>query len=286
MRHLRHTGHIALLIGALIFSACQPVEPNNAGSSNPSANNGKIPITTSSEEALKAFLAGRELSEKLRITDSIQHFDKAISLDPNFALAELNRANVSPTGKEFFEHLKKAVLISEDAAFFSHSGVDLTELQEAFKKDWETGSFARGGSTITMQLARNLYLNPSKNPLRKAKEIIIAWQLEQALSKRRIFEIYLNVVEWGRNVYGAEAAARHYFGKSAAHLDVLEAATLAALLPSPRNMRDGNLNYRRNLILSRMAAVGYLTAEETDRAKQTPLFKKIEEILPLPPTEG
>jgi monofunctional biosynthetic peptidoglycan transglycosylase len=137
-----------------------------------------------------------------------------------------------------------------------------------------------------MQLARNLYLNPSKNPLRKAKEIIIAWQLEQALSKRRIFEIYLNVVEWGRNVYGAEAAARHYFGKSAAHLDVLEAATLAALLPSPRNMRDGNLNYRRNLILSRMAAVGYLTAEETDRAKQTPLFKKIEEILPLPPTEG
>jgi monofunctional biosynthetic peptidoglycan transglycosylase len=184
------------------------------------------------------------------------------------------------------EHLKKAVLISEDAAFFSHSGVDLTELQEAFKKDWETGSFARGGSTITMQLARNLYLNPSKNPLRKAKEIIIAWQLEQALSKRRIFEIYLNVVEWGRNVYGAEAAARHYFGKSAVHLDVLEAATLAALLPSPRNMRDGNLNYRRNLILSRMAAVGYLTAEETDRAKQAPLFKKIEEILPLPPTEG
>jgi monofunctional biosynthetic peptidoglycan transglycosylase len=183
------------------------------------------------------------------------------------------------------EHLKKAVLISEDAAFFSHSGVDVTELQEAFKKDWETGSFARGGSTITMQLARNLYLNPSKNPLRKAKEIIIAWQLEQALSKRRIFEIYLNVVEWGRNVYGAEAAARHYFGKAAVHLDVLEAATLAALLPSPRNTRERNLKYRRNLILSRMAAVGYLTAEESHRAKQTPLFKRIEEV-PAPPTEN
>src|SRR5262247_3049947 len=127
------------------------------------------------------------------------------------------------------DHLKKAVLISEDAAFFSHTGVDVKELQEALKKDWETGSFKRGGSTITMQLAKNLYLNPSKNPLRKAKEIVIAYQIEQALSKRRIFEIYLNVVEFGRNIYGAEAAARHYFGKSAVNLDPLEAATLAAL---------------------------------------------------------
>ena len=110
-------------------------------------------------------------------------------------------------------------------------------LRNAIKADWETMSFKRGGSTITMQLAKNLYLSPSKNPLRKAKEIVIAWQLEQALSKRRIFEIYLNVVEFGRNIYGAEAAARHYFGKSAAVLDPLEAATLAALLPSPRSSR-------------------------------------------------
>jgi monofunctional glycosyltransferase len=156
------------------------------------------------------------------------------------------------------EHLKKAVLVSEDASFFSHTGVDSKELQEALKKDWETGTFARGGSTITMQLAKNLYLNPSKNPLRKAKEIVIAWQLEQALSKRRIFEIYLNVVEWGRDVYGAEAASRHYFAKPADNLDILEAATLAALLPSPRNTREKNLIYRRNLILSRMAEVGYV----------------------------
>ena len=160
------------------------------------------------------------------------------------------------------EHLKKAVLISEDASFFSHTGVDIKELQEALKKDWETGSFARGGSTITMQLAKNLYLNPSKNPLRKANEVIIAWQLEQALSKRRIFEIYLNVVEWGANVYGAEAAARHYFGKPAVNLDILEAATLAALLPSPRNSRENSLTHRRNLILSRMAQGGYLSATE------------------------
>src|SRR5262249_21611280 len=160
------------------------------------------------------------------------------------------------------DHLKKAVLISEDAAFFSHKGVDVVELQEALKKDWETGSFKRGGSTITMQLAKNLYLNPSKNPLRKAKEIVIAYQIEQALSKRRIFEIYLNVVEFGRNIYGAEAAARHYFGKSAAKLDPLEAATLAALLPSPLNSREKSLLYRRNLILGRLASVGYLSAEE------------------------
>jgi monofunctional biosynthetic peptidoglycan transglycosylase len=172
------------------------------------------------------------------------------------------------------EHLKKAVLINEDASFFSHTGVDIKELQEALKKDWETGSFARGGSTITMQLARNLYLDPAKNPVRKVKEIIIAWQLEHTLSKRRILEIYLNVVEWGRNVYGAEAAARHYFAKSAAELDIVEAATLAALLPSPRNVREKNVAVKRNLILSRMAGVGYASDEELSRASQAPLFKK------------
>lgn len=173
------------------------------------------------------------------------------------------------------EHLKRAVLISEDASFFNHMGVDVRELQEALKKDWETGSFARGGSTITMQLAKNLYLDPAKNPLRKAKEIVIAWQLERALSKRRIFEIYLNVVEWGENLYGAEAAARRYFAKSAANLDIHEAATLAAMLPSPRNPRVSNLTRRRNLILSRMAGAGYLNSEEFNRATQTPVSKKV-----------
>ena len=183
------------------------------------------------------------------------------------------------------DHLKKAILLSEDAGFFSHSGVDMNELGEAFKKDWETVSFKRGGSTITMQLAKNLYLNPSKNPLRKVKEIVIAWQLEQALPKRRIFEIYLNIVEWGRDVYGAEAASRFYFGKSAANLDPLEAATLAALLPSPRNSRERNLLNRRNLILSRLARVGYLSAEEYNRVKEVRLFQKVEEQAPLIPQQ-
>jgi monofunctional biosynthetic peptidoglycan transglycosylase len=182
-------------------------------------------------------------------------------------------------------HLKRAVLISEDASFFSHTGVDVKELQEALKKDWETGSFARGGSTITMQLAKNLYLSPAKNPLRKAREIVIAWQLERSLSKRRIFEIYLNLVEWGPHIYGAEAAARHYFAKPAANLDIIEAATLAALLPNPRNPREANLAYRRNLILNRMAGIGYLSVAEYEHAKQTPVLKKIGQSLPSASTE-
>jgi monofunctional biosynthetic peptidoglycan transglycosylase len=181
------------------------------------------------------------------------------------------------------DNLKQAILVSEDAAFFSHKGVDLSELTEAIKADWETLSFKRGGSTITMQLAKNLYLSPSKNPLRKVKEIVIAWQLERALSKRRIFEIYLNVVEFGRNIYGVEAAARHYFGKSSKQVDALEAATLAALLPNPRGSRDKSVLNRRNLILARLSTIGYVTNEEHGRFKQTPLFKKVELETPFLP---
>src|SRR5215510_12572322 len=108
---------LLIVLSALAFSACQ-MEPNKASATAPSstAANGKIPVTTSSEEARKEFLAGRDLAEKLRITDSIAHFDKAIALDPNFALAELNRANVSPSAKEFFDHLKKAVALADKAS--------------------------------------------------------------------------------------------------------------------------------------------------------------------------
>jgi monofunctional biosynthetic peptidoglycan transglycosylase len=175
------------------------------------------------------------------------------------------------------EHLKKAVLLGEDTAFFSHKGIDLNELGEALKKDWETLSFTRGASTITMQLAKNLYLDPSKNPLRKLKEIVIAHQLERTLSKRRIFELYLNIVEWGRNIYGAEAAARYYFGKNAAGLDPVQAATLAAMLPNPRGATDRSLLSRRNLILARLAKVGYLSDEEFRRSKEMPLLKRVQD---------
>ena len=183
------------------------------------------------------------------------------------------------------EHIKKAVLISEDAGFYSHKGVDVAELKAAFMKDLETLSFSRGGSTITMQLAKNLYLSPSKNPLRKLKEIIIAHQLENALSKRRIFEVYLNVVELGRNIYGVEAAARHYFGKSAGSVDLVEAATLAALLPNPRNSKERGLAARRNIILNRLASVGYLSQSENRNAQQLAPAKKVEEAEIDPPLE-
>jgi monofunctional biosynthetic peptidoglycan transglycosylase len=109
--------------------------------------------------------------------------------------------------------------------------------------------------------------------------------LEHALSKRRIFEIYLNIIELGRNVYGAEAAARHYFGKTAATLDPLEAATLAALLPSPRSSREKNIVHRRNLILARLSSVGYISRDEYDRLKPVPLFKKVEVEAPLLPKD-
>src|SRR5919109_39658 len=114
--HLRISVVIALLLSALAFTACQQGDKATASTDKPAAASGKIAITTSSEEARKEFLAGRDLSEKLRITDSIAHYDKAISLDPNFALAELNRAQVSPTAKEFFEHLKKAVALADKAS--------------------------------------------------------------------------------------------------------------------------------------------------------------------------
>jgi monofunctional biosynthetic peptidoglycan transglycosylase len=155
--------------------------------------------------------------------------------------------------------------------------VDFFELKEAFWKDWETGQLRHGGSTITMQLARNLYLSPSKNPLRKLREVVIAFRLERELSKRRIFEIYLNVIEWGRGIYGAEAAARHYLGKPVSALDPADAATLAALLPSPLNPREKNLLNRRNLILKRMASVNHISAAEAERQSRRPLFYREEE---------
>lgn len=182
------------------------------------------------------------------------------------------------------DHLKKAIVISEDASFFSHKGVDLQELKEAIREDWEKRSFKRGASTITMQLARNLYLDLSKNPIRKLREIVIAWQLEQALPKRRIFELYLNIVEWGPGIYGAGAASQHYFSRPASDLDKVEAATLAALLPNPRNPRDRDLLFRRNLILTRMAQIGYMDEEELKQAKNNPLFPKGGEVVTLPET--
>src|SRR6185437_1365389 len=125
-------------------------------------------------------------------------------------------------------HLKRAVLVAEDDAFWQHEGVDFEQLQESLGVDWTRGRFARGGSTITQQLAKNLYLSPSKNPLRKLRELIIARRLEAELPKARILELYLNVIEWGDGIYGAQAAARTYFHTNASNLDPSESAILAA----------------------------------------------------------
>ena len=131
-------------------------------------------------------------------------------------------------------HLRHAVIAAEDASFFTHEGFDWEGIKEAAKYNLEAGELKRGGSTITQQLAKNLYLSSERSLFRKAREALITRSLEQHLTKKRILELYLNVAEWGQGVYGAEAAARHHFGKSASDLTTDEAAWLAAILPSPR----------------------------------------------------
>ena len=129
--------------------------------------------------------------------------------------------------------MQNAVRIAEDSRFFEHDGIDYEALKEAIKKDWERKEFAFGASTITMQLARNLFLEPDKSIGRKLREMIITYKLERTLSKKRILELYLNVVQFGNCIYGVEEAAIHYFGKSASQLNRYESAFLAALLPKP-----------------------------------------------------
>jgi monofunctional biosynthetic peptidoglycan transglycosylase len=136
-------------------------------------------------------------------------------------------------------NLKRAVLVSEDIRFFAHEGFDEVEMKAALEDAWEDKELPRGASTLTQQVAKNLWLSPSYNPLRKVKEALLTKQLERQLKKRRILEIYLNVAEFGPGIYGAEAAARHYFGKSAASLTERQAAELAASLPRPASWHPG-----------------------------------------------
>jgi monofunctional biosynthetic peptidoglycan transglycosylase len=155
--------------------------------------------------------------------------------------------------------LKRAVIVAEDAAFFSHEGVDYDELEKSFEDSWKTGKRMRGGSTITQQLAKNLYLSPSRNPVRKIEELLITRRLEVELSKRRILELYLNVIEWGDGIWGAEAAARAYFQKAASGLDADESALLAASIINPRRYSPARpskfLLRRQALIRQRMGDV-------------------------------
>jgi len=156
-------------------------------------------------------------------------------------------------------HLKRAVLVAEDSAFWDHEGIDLEQIKASIETALEKGDAPRGASTITQQLALNLYLSPSRDPLRKMNELIITRRLEAALPKARILELYLNVVEWGDGVWGAEAAARHYFGVSAAALSRQQAALLAGSLINPIRYSPahppGRLLRRQQIILARMGSV-------------------------------
>ena len=153
-------------------------------------------------------------------------------------------------------NLKRAVLVAEDDAFWQHEGIDMEQLKISIRNDIVKGQAIRGGSTITQQLAKNLYLSPSRDPMRKVRELIIARRMEAALSKTRIFEIYLNVIEWGDGIWGVEAAARSHFGTSAAALSPEQAALLAGAIINPRlyspSHPTARLLRRQRIILSRM----------------------------------
>lgn len=157
--------------------------------------------------------------------------------------------------RQISPYLTRAVLVAEDAAFWQHDGVDYDELQNSIELNWERGQLARGASTITQQLAKNLYLSPSRNPLRKLRELIIARRLEAALTKSRILELYLNVIEWGDGIYGVDAAARAYFDIPASSLNQTQSALLAGAIVNPRLLNPARptarLLRRQQIILRR-----------------------------------
>ncbi|MGE3959460.1 MAG: monofunctional biosynthetic peptidoglycan transglycosylase [Vicinamibacterales bacterium] len=167
--------------------------------------------------------------------------------------------------------LTRAVLVAEDAAFYQHDGVDYYELRKSIELDWARGEFSRGASTITQQLAKNLYLSPSKNPLRKFRELLIARRLEAELTKARILELYLNLIEWGDGIYGIEAAAQAYYGRSASTLGPSESALLAGAIINPRVLNPAKptrrLLRRQQIILRRMG--GGAAAPAASKASRT-----------------
>jgi monofunctional biosynthetic peptidoglycan transglycosylase len=176
--------------------------------------------------------------------------------------------------RQISPNLTRAVLAAEDDAFWQHEGVDFVQLQESIERDLAEMRFVRGASTITQQLAKNLYLSPSRNPIRKFRELIIARRMEAELKKARILEIYLNVIEWGDGIYGAEAAARAYFSVPAASLGPSQAALLAGAIVNPRLLSPAKptarLLNRQQLILRRMRGVSPPAPEPAPKASTTP----------------
>jgi monofunctional biosynthetic peptidoglycan transglycosylase len=154
------------------------------------------------------------------------------------------------------ELMRKSVIVAEDASFWGHEGIDWYEVKESLKKDIEEGEMTRGGSTITQQLARNLYLSPRKKIQRKLEEMLIARKLEKHLRKSRILELYFNVVQWGKDIYGIKTAAASYFNKQPAELELHEMVRLAAALPNPVRLRPDRVNrsilWRSKVVLRRL----------------------------------
>jgi len=194
----------------------------------------------------------------------------------------ISYARISP-------NLKRAVLVAEDDAFWDHEGVDFDQIRQSIEVNLERGRAVRGASTITQQLAKNLYLSPARDPMRKLRELIIARRLETALPKARILEIYLNVIEWGDGIWGADAAARTYFGVSAAALTADQSALLAAAIVNPRLLNPAHpsarLLSRQRMIRGRMGGVTPpapvpVPVAEPPSIEQPPL--PAEETAPIP----
>ncbi len=210
------------------------------------------------------------------------------------AFIDLRRAQAQQTGRPFAlkwqwrrldqisQYLRAAVVYAEDARFFEHHGVDWSAIEQAAQSNYKSGAMAIGGSTITQQLAKNLYLSPSRSLIRKAREVLIAGRLEEAMGKQRILELYLNVVEWGDGIFGAEAAARHWYGRSARQLTPVQAARLAAALPNPfkrtPKTRTAALQRKVGRILWHMRRDGLINRAQLEDAAR-------EAGLPAPPSE-
>jgi monofunctional biosynthetic peptidoglycan transglycosylase len=171
-------------------------------------------------------------------------------------------------------HLIHAVLASEDQSFFGHEGVDWKAIEESIETNVERGRFARGGSTITQQLAKNLYFGTRKSLVRKARELVVARWMESDLSKARILALYLNLIEWGDGVYGCEAAARRWYGKPASDLSVAEAAALVAMIPNPRRLNPqaspGRHERATRRVLRLMGLAGYIGRDAAGLGAEPP----------------
>lgn len=195
-------------------------------------------------------------------------------------VTKMYQVHLCPGSKEYVPlsrispFLQRAIVMSEDAAFWNHKGFDWDELQKSFELNWKTGSYARGGSTITQQLAKNLFLSKDKTITRKGIEALITMRLEEVLTKKEILERYLNVVEFGRNIYGIKAASFKYFGKPPSDLDAVESAFIAMLLPNP--VKYSSSHQQKNLtafarkrvqrILNDMVQTGKMTQEQYEAA--------------------